>query len=181
MARIVANVGELDGWLYCPRCRSDLLGDARHLTCAQCGFFTYATPKPTASAVCLEDDRVLLARRAIEPYRGFWALPGGFVEEDEHPLDTLRREVAEEIGVEVTPRAFIGSWLDKYAAKGDPRSTLNLYWAARVVAGEPRVSDEVSEVLWFALDELPSEDEIAFRNVPQVLAAVVLDRDRYRM
>ena len=172
-------MGELDGWLYCPRCRSELSGDARHLTCARCGFFTYAAPKPTASAACLEGDGVLLARRAIDPYRGFWDLPGGFVEEDEHPLDTLRREVAEEVGLEVAPTAFIGSWLDKYAAKGDPRSTLNLYWAARVVGGEPCVSDEVSEVRWFALDEIPAEDEIAFRNVPQVLAAVVLDRVRY--
>jgi hypothetical protein len=51
-----------------------------------------------------------------------------------------------------------------------------MYWTARVLRGEPRAADDVSELAWFADDELPSADELAFENVPLVLAAW---RDRY--
>ena len=132
----------------------------------------YANPAPTACALLLDEQgRLLLGRRAHEPYQGRWDIPGGFLEEDEHPLDCLRRELREETGLEVEPSNFFGIWMDRYSEDESGPWTLNLYWQARVLGGEPQAADDVSELRWFGPDELPEPEELAFRTVADVLAA----------
>lgn len=114
---------------------------------------------------------MLLARRAVEPYKGMWDVPGGFLEEGEHPVDGLRRELREETGLEIEPGEFFGVWMDRYGGDSTALATLNLVWTARVLGGEPVPADDVSELRWFAVDELPSAAEVAFAMVPQVLSA----------
>jgi ADP-ribose pyrophosphatase YjhB (NUDIX family) len=165
-------MGELRGWRFCPRCRAELRGDEHRVECPACCFVAYANPKPTASALCLDaDGRVLLARRSIEPFLGAWDLPGGFVEEGEHPLDALRRELREETSLEVDPLDFFGVWIDRYGGESTAQSTLNLVWTAQPVAGRPEPADDVAELRWFARDELPPPDECAFEMVAEVLSA----------
>lgn len=142
------------------------------MDCGACGFVAYANPAPAASALCVDGDgRLLLTRRAYEPFRGLWDVPGGFLGEDEHPLDCLRRELREETGLDVEPGAFVGAWMDRYGPAADDRTTLNLYWAARVVRGAPRPADDVAELGWFPLGELPGAEELAFGTLGEVLAA----------
>jgi ADP-ribose pyrophosphatase YjhB (NUDIX family) len=141
------------------------------LACPRCGFVVYASSKPTAGALCVDNGRVLLARRAIEPFEGFWDIPGGFLEEGEDPLDGVRRELKEETGLEIEPQRFLGVWMDRYGGDSTAEATLNLYWTARVLGGEAAPADDVSELRWFDRDELPAADELAFENVPFVLAA----------
>jgi len=114
---------------------------------------------------------VLLARRGHEPFLGRWDIPGGFLEEGEHPLDGLRRELREETGLEVEPLEFVGVWMDRYGGDSTAEATLNMYWTARVVGGEPEAADDVSELGWFGAEELPPAEELAFENVPLVLSA----------
>lgn len=163
------TVSELDGWRYCPRCRADLGRDGGKVECPECGFVNYASSKPTASALVLDDEgRALLSRRGIDPFKGRWDFPGGFLEEGEHPLDCLRREFREEASVEIEPRDFLGVWMDVYGDRGI--STLNLYWTVRIVEGEPQPADDVAEFRWFAPDEVPL-DELAFSHLPEVISA----------
>jgi 8-oxo-dGTP diphosphatase len=163
-------MGSLDGWQFCPRCRAALEREPKRVACPDCGFAAYANPAPTACAVCVDaEGRILLVRRSAEVFDGFWDLPGGFVDEDEHPIDTIRRELREETGLEVEPLDFVGVWMDRYSEDESGPSTLNLYWRARVVGGDPRADDDVSELRWFAPAELPPPDRLAFRNVAQVL------------
>jgi ADP-ribose pyrophosphatase YjhB (NUDIX family) len=165
-------MSELDGWVACPRCRADLRADTGRVECRSCGFVAYANPKPTATAVCVDDEgRVLLTRRAVEPAVGAWDLPGGFVDEHEHPLDALTRELREETGLEIEPVGLLGIWMDDYGGDSTAQSTLNLFWRARVVGGEPRAADDVSELRWFAPEELPGREELAFDCVASALAA----------
>jgi len=170
MALSLQPVGELDGWIHCPRCAAPLeVADGR-ATCPN-GHVFYANSEPTACAVCTDDrGRVLLARRAGPPFAGYWDLPGGFLEEGEHPLDTVRRELREETGLEVEPGEFLGIWVDTYSEDGSGTSTLNLYWAARVMGeGGGRPADDVSELRWFDPDELPPRGDFAF-HIADVLA-----------
>jgi 8-oxo-dGTP diphosphatase len=132
----------------------------------------YAHSKPTASALVEDDEgRVLLARRAKEPFKGRWDIPGGFLDEGEHPLDGLRRELREETGLDVEPLEFLGVWMDRYGGDSTAEATLNFYWTARAAGGEAAPADDVDDLRWFACDELPSPDELAFENVPLVLRA----------
>jgi ADP-ribose pyrophosphatase YjhB (NUDIX family) len=165
-------MSELHGWVACPRCRAELSGDALRVECPECGFVAYANPKPTAAAVCVDEQgRVLLTRRAVEPAVGAWDLPGGFVDEHEHPLDALRRELREETGLEVEPEELLGVWMDRYGGDSTAASTLNLFWTSRVVSGEAHPADDVAEVRWFQPDELPAQAELAFECVGLALAA----------
>lgn len=165
-------MGELAGWRFCPRCRQELRGDGQRVECPACGFVAYASSKATACALVEDGNgRVLLARRAIEPFKGRWDIPGGFLEEGEHPLDGVRRELREETGLEIEPLEFLGAWMDVYGGDSTAEATLNLYWTARAIAGEAAPADDVDDLRWFAREELPGPDELAFENVPLVLAA----------
>ncbi len=159
----------LDDWKVCPRCGNQLTRGEGSVACAVCGFVFYAHSAVTASALPEDDDgRVLLARRAHEPSRGMWDVVGGFVEEGEHPLDGLHREVREETGVGFHVRRFMGIWMGEYFG----RSTLNLFWTGRIVDGEPSPKDDVAELRWFAPDALPASRELAFEGlIEAVLAA----------
>ena len=151
----------LYGWKLCPRCGGALEGDLTRLECGACGFVVYANPVPAACALCLDAaGRVLLTRRAWEPHAGMWDLPGGFLHEDEDPLDALRRELAEETGLEIEPTEWFGAFVVRYGDGPDARTVLNLVWLARVVSGEEHAADDVSELRWFTREELPPLDEI---------------------
>jgi 8-oxo-dGTP diphosphatase len=163
----------LHGWRTCPRCEGPLANDGAHAVCrGACRSTYYANSAPCVSAL-VEDSagRVLLAKRAVEPFLGFWDPPGGFLEEGEHPVDGLRRELLEETGIAAEPDRFVGAWMDTYGDAPDAAATLNLYWTVRLADGEPVAADDVAELRWFAAHELPSDDELAFTTVRNALAA----------
>jgi ADP-ribose pyrophosphatase YjhB (NUDIX family) len=156
---------------FCPRCGGALDwgnvdGDDRpRQICVACGHVHYQNPTPTAGALVVRNGELLLARRAIEPYFGYWDIPGGFIESGEGPAETAIREVKEETGLEVRLTRVFGFYLDHYGL--DEREILNIYFQAEVIGGEPRPGDDASEVAWFMSAALP--ERIAFRHAPQVL------------
>jgi len=161
-------VGVLDGWTTCPCCGNQLTRGEGLVECGACGFVHYAHSAVTASALPEDGARVLLARRAREPFRGMWDVVGGFIGEGEHPVDGLRREIREETGLDFEVGRLLGIWMGDY----DGRATLNLFWTGRLGAGEPRAADDVEELRWFAKDAFPPSSELAFDGlVAEVLAA----------
>lgn len=130
----------------------------------------YANSAPAANALPIDDEgRILLGRRAGEPDAGKWDILGGFLDEDEHPLDAVVRELGEETGLEIEPLDLVAIEMDRYGDDEDAQATLNLYWTARVLAGELAPADDVTELRWFAPDELPPDEELAFRVNARVL------------
>jgi ADP-ribose pyrophosphatase YjhB (NUDIX family) len=165
-------VGALDGWRFCPICGEAIEKAEDRVECRACGYVGYANPVPGVEAVCLDErGRVLLGRRALDPGKDLWDLPGGFLHEDEPPLDGLRREIHEETALEIEPAEFLGHWLEPYAG----RIVLCLAWAARA-SGSPRPGDDLVELRWFERDELPAASELAFTHYPAVLSAALGER-----
>ena len=157
-------MGVLDGWRVCPRCSHELEPRAGgHLGCPACGSAYWANSAPAVQGLLVRDGRVLIGRRKIEPKKGYWDLPGGFLEEGEEPLAGLRREFLEETGLEVEPVEWVGAFIDPY----DRYFVLGLTWIVRG-EGEPVAADDVEELAWFAPGELPTE--MAFANQDRVLA-----------
>jgi mutator protein MutT len=164
------GVGELDGWKHCPVCGAAVTPADGTVECRECGFVTYAHSMPTASA--LVDDgggRVLLSRRAVDPFAGKWDVPGGFLEEGEHPMDCVRRELREEAGIGLVDLRLLGIWMDRYEYKQRLVATLNIYYAARAGDGVLEPADDVAELRWFAPDDVPAE-ELAFGHIQEVLS-----------
>jgi len=166
-------VGILTGWRHCPRCASELVGREGHVECAKCEFVQYAKSAPAVAALVVDDaGRMLLARRAHDPDAGLWDVLGGFLDEGEHPLDGLRRELREETGAEVEPSEFLGAHLDTYGDESSSTSVLNLVWEARIVSGDPAPADDVAELRWFPRRHPPPPEECAFRWVTKFLASL---------
>lgn len=173
-AHMVPAMGALDGWRFCPMCAEAIERVDDRVVCGRCGFVAYANSVPAAEAVCFDaQGGVLLGRRAVEPGAGRWDLPGGFLHEDEHPVDALRREIREETALEIETLEFLGFWLEPY----DGRIVLCLTWTARV-SGEARAGDDLVELRWFEPNELPGASELAFSHYPDVLSAA-LSRNKH--
>jgi len=163
---------------FCPRCRAEL--HARRLpepdgperrVCSACGFVHWRNSKPTAAGIVLDDaGRVLLGRRNIAPYKGWWDVPGGFLEPGEHPENGVRRELREETGLEVSVERLVGVYMDVYGdgadgPDGEVEPILNFYYVCRVAGGVARADDDVEALAWFAPDDLPAN--IAFPSSSQ--------------
>jgi 8-oxo-dGTP diphosphatase len=166
----MATESALDSWRLCPRCGAELEHGRGKVECPDCELVVHANPAPTASAIVLDDNgRILLAKRAGEPGAGKWDILGGFIEEGEEALETLRRELKEETALEIEPEQFLGGFPDRYGDGGV--FTVNFYWTARIRSGEPTPGDDVTEVRWFDPDALPAPEEFAFANTVEVLNA----------
>ncbi len=162
---------QLAEWRACPRCLTALDHAESSVHCPSCGLEVYANPGPTVSAVVRDDrGRILLARRAFDPGAGLWDLLGGFMDEGEEPLETLRRELLEETGLTVDPGEYLGGIPDTYGEDGN--ATINFYWEARLTAGDPRPADDVAELAWFPADALPPRSEFAFANTVELLGRI---------
>lgn len=111
---------------------------------------------------------MLLVRRARPPYQDAWDCPGGFIDPGEHPVDALRRELHEELGVEADVGDFFDIFMDRYGPGGE--STLNLYFEGSIASGDVQPGSDATEARWFALNSLPTE--IAFDNNRRALEAL---------
>jgi ADP-ribose pyrophosphatase YjhB (NUDIX family) len=134
-------------------------GDTRErMVCPDCGFINYENPKIVVGAVCLWQERFLLCRRAINPRRGFWTLPAGFLELNESTPAGAIREAWEEAQAKIV--------IDGLLAIYDiPRiSQVQIIYRAHLEAAEFAAGPESLEVKLFAWDEIPWE-EIAFPSV----------------
>lgn len=102
--------------------------------------------------------KVLLVKRAFSPMQGMWALPGGRVDAGESLRETCKREVLEELGLEVEVGEFSGAYLiPKIDADGKQlrRTAITIVFKCHVKIGELSVSNEVAACKWFSITNLP--------------------------
>lgn len=92
---------------------------------------------------------------------------GGFLNYGEHPYDGAKREAKEETGLDVEIVDDLGIFMDVY---GDGQeATLNMCFVARVVSGSMEANDDIEELRWFSVDEIP--EDIAFENGKRMIEA----------
>jgi ADP-ribose pyrophosphatase YjhB (NUDIX family) len=134
-------------------------GDERErLVCVDCGFINYENPKIVVGSVVHAGDKILLCRRAINPRKGFWTLPAGFMEQHETAMEGAMREAWEEATAKIAIEALL-------AVYSIPRlSQVQLIYRAHLAVPDIAPGPESIEVGLFAFDEIPWK-ELAFPSV----------------
>ena len=139
--------------------------------CTVCGEVHYENPINVVGTVPMWLDQVLLCRRNIEPRRGFWTLPAGFLELGESTADGARRETDEEAGAHIE---LLSLFTELNVVRA---GQLHLYYLAKLNDIQFAPGPETIEVQLFREDEIPW-DEIAFRTVRDTLRHYFDDRRR---
>ncbi len=139
-------------------------GDERpRAVCDHCGFIAYDNPKIVVGAVVRVGSRIMLCRRAIEPSRGLWTIPAGYLEHGETPEEGARREAYEE----ATATIELESLLAIYAIRRIGQ--VQLIYRARLLDTAFAPGPESEAVALFEEDALPHE-RLAFPSVRWALA-----------
>jgi NAD+ diphosphatase len=163
------DVGLGNVFKYCPKCGAAALRPAgqKLLRCSACGFELYLNPAAAVAGVIVDGrGRMVVLVRGKDPGKGLWDLPGGFVDPGETAEDALRREVREEIGLEVTALRYLGSWPNVYEYMGVRYRTLDMGFVGEATdAARARpVEAEIAEVLFLNPNQVDL-GRFAFRSV----------------
>ena len=141
---------------YCPACGQALVWQQRlgalRPVCNACDHVVFFDPKVAIAAWILQDNRLLLVRRRGDPLAGYWAMPAGFMEYDEHPEAALRREVLEETGLQVRVRELLQLF---HTPADGGLANLVLVYEATITGGNLLAGDDADAVAWFRRNQLP--------------------------
>lgn len=139
----------------CPHCAQPA---ETPIACERCGWRWYRNPKPAAGTLIewqgpgAAEPSVLLLRRSVDPGRGAWDLPAGFLDPGESPEEAALRETREESGLEVELERLVGVYTSR------PGNAVATVYLARPRAAEPtvRIDHESSDHAWVARSEVPA-------------------------
>lgn len=121
---------------FCPRCGSSLVKKSNFiLDCSECNLHFFLTFKPGAGAIIEDQDgKILVTTRGIEPKKGTWDFPGGFMQLNENLEEALCRELNEELELKIKPTdlTYIGSFLEVYPYQDIDYDVLVAFYYARI-------------------------------------------------
>jgi mutator protein MutT len=166
---------------YCPLCGTNLeerfAFNQMRATCPACGFVHFHDPKVAVIGMVTWNNHVLLIQRGVDPMKGKWALPGGYMDAGEMPVDALVRELREEVGQEVE----IGELLEIFPMAGPGVFNSGIVIAYQGIIDSEEAppllcDDDVCEAAWFLVDELPAD--LAFESTKKLLAQWREDQQR---
>lgn len=158
--------------LHCSACgkptQERFLEGRNRLVCDICGMIAYQNPNPASAVLLIEENRVLLVKRAMEPQKGTWALPAGFQEMDETPEQAARRELHEETGLIVGKLSLF----DLVYHDSLTHKPVNVaIYLAHEYQGKLVAGDDVCEALFFPLGQLPQN--LGFDYIQRCLSRLV--------
>ena len=152
---------------FCPTCGEPveerrIEDDHRPRAVCPNGHVSWQNPRMVVNAIPVQAGRIYLARRGIEPGKGRWGIPGGFLEIGESAQEGARREVEEETELRIEVGRLVGIYSRPAAG------IVVVVFEADVVGGSPEAAAETSEVRAFGPDDIPWE-ELAFSTVESAL------------
>ena len=152
---------------YCPCCGTRIKlreeEGRRRLFCPACHWVNYENPLPSSAALVRnKKGEILLVKRGVEPGRGKWALPSGFIEIEETPEEACLRELEEETGLEGKILKLIGV----YSQKSELYKNVLIIGYEVEAHGQPRPGSDSTKAQFFSVDKLPP---VAFSSHKQII------------
>ncbi|NHZ72129.1 MAG: NUDIX domain-containing protein [Aquificales bacterium] len=152
-------------FVYCPKCATPLItrpvGDKPRRACPDCGYVYFTDPKVGVGVLVVENGRLLLICRAMNPQKGKWSIPAGFVDSGEDPQKTAVRETLEETNLEVTITSLEDVYFNANVKPGQAGASIFIMYRAKLLGGQLQAGDDAADAKFFALDNLP---ELAFAS-----------------
>ena len=158
------NLRDLIHFNFCPRCGNE--GLAEHgenaVDCPACGYVYYHSSVAAVVGIIEYQDRVVVTRRANDPHKGMWAIPGGFVEYGESLEAALVRELEEELNLEIAEPEYLASYGSRYPYRDVLYFPSVAYFTCRVEdVSHMRASDDIDQYRLIPPAQLIQE-ELAF-------------------
>ncbi len=152
---------EYDKLKYCPKCKGKLLrkrvDERKRLVCSLCGYIIYRNALPAVNAIIEKEKKILLTKRAFQPFKNYWGLPGGFIEYEETPKQALKREILEELGLKAKIKKLHGVYL----SKSNYANVILDVFLVDIPEVKIKVGSDIKEAKFFNFENLPGK--IAFK------------------
>jgi 8-oxo-dGTP diphosphatase len=150
--------------VFCEQCASPLqerLFEGRiRQACPECGLIVFTDPKVAATVMVERDGSILLVRRSIDPARGLWCFPGGYVDFGEDPVVAAIRECREEVGISIADLRLLD-------VSFNGRVIVITYLASAATEAVVTPGDDADMAAWFVPPQLPP---LAFPGVEQAIS-----------
>lgn len=159
-----------EAFVFCPRCGQKLTAHFGGFpVCKHCGLHFYNNPRPTTTVIIFDaNQHILLTKRGIEPFKGFWDLPGGFVVVNESITASAKREIREELSVEIDIDHIFGAIPDEYEYQGIIYPTLSTIMSAHIISGNLKAQDDVADFAFISPRDALKKD-LAFMSIPTAI------------
>jgi len=118
--------------------------------CPCCGL--YPNRGLSIDALILLDKKIVLIKRLADPYQGYWALPGGYIDWNISAKDTVKKEVKEETNLDTSEMKLLSVYSSPHR---HPKQTISLLFQV-TASGKLKAGDDAGEVKLFPLDDLPT-------------------------
>lgn len=138
--------------------RTQRVMDKPRRVCPSCRYVYFTDPKVGVGVAVVDGGRLLLVRRAMNPERGKWSLPAGYIDHGEDPKETAAREALEETGLLVEIEDVIDVF---HNPPGGGGASVFILYRGRAIGGALAAGDDADDAGFFALDQLP---ELAFAS-----------------
>ncbi len=161
---------------FCPVCGGNLKlqqvipDEPKRLVCQDCQFIFYLDPKLVACSIVEMREGILLVKRNIEPQKGKWVIPGGYVDRGEQVDKAAIRETKEECGIDIAIERLLGIY--SYPGKVQ----VVVVYVAHPLNGTPRARQETSEI-WICPPEQIPWDELAFQSTVDALREYIQSKE----
>jgi ADP-ribose pyrophosphatase YjhB (NUDIX family) len=143
-------------FVYCPVCGEKLqinsIDGRKRKNCHSCGFIDYKNPLPCVSIIGIKGNKIALIKRGIEPSKGSWAPPSGFMEAGEKPEETALRELYEETSLKGEIINLLGVYSQNTKIYG---SLVVIILLARITGGNIKAGDDATDAKFFTFKEIP--------------------------
>lgn len=136
------------------------VGDKLRRVCPQCNYIHFTDPKVGVGILVFRDDKILLVKRSMNPERGKWSIPAGYLDHGEDPKATAEREVLEETSLEVIITGLVDVYYNANSLDQGGASIFILY-RAELHGGQLQAGDDADEARFFGPEELP---DLAFES-----------------